>query len=86
LIGSAGAAYADDHHDAQLLFGRGHPAALVTGAGDLPLLAELEEFLGAVEAGREPCGTGADAVRALYVAEVAALAREKGQSLIWDES
>jgi predicted dehydrogenase len=84
LIGSAGAAYADDHHNAQLLFGRGHPAALHPGAGDLPLLGQLQEFLAAIEEGREPCGTGADGLRALYVAEVAALSREKGQALISD--
>jgi predicted dehydrogenase len=85
LIGSAGAAYADDHHNAQLLFGRGPPAALFPGPGDLPLLAQLEEFVSAVEEGREPCGTGAEGVRALHVAEVAALSRERGQALVWDE-
>src|SRR5205085_8908378 len=58
LIGSAGAAYADDHHNMQLLFGRGHPRALNTGQGDGRLLAQLQEFVTAVAENREPSATG----------------------------
>lgn len=81
LIGSAGAAYADDHHNMQLLFGRGHPAALHTGPGDGPFLAQLQEFIQAIKENREPAVPGADGRRALEVAEAAALSIGRGQSL-----
>jgi predicted dehydrogenase len=54
LIGSSGAAYADDHHNMQLLYGQGRPAALKTGQGDLALLAQLQEFINAISEVREP--------------------------------
>jgi predicted dehydrogenase len=73
LIGSTGAAYADDHHNMQLLYGGGHPSALHTGEADLSALAQLQEFLNAVEQNREPLITGADGLRAVEVAEAAAV-------------
>src|SRR5262249_1046053 len=81
LIGSSGAAYADDHHNAQLLYGGGHPAALRTGQGDAGLLGQLRAFVAAVEEGRDPPGTGADGVRALRVAEAAGLSQAGGRAL-----
>ncbi|MBL8826704.1 MAG: hypothetical protein JNM18_06925 [Planctomycetaceae bacterium] len=45
VIGSAGAAYADDHHNQQLLYTGGHPQALRTEQGDRQRLARLEHFL-----------------------------------------
>ena len=54
LIGSTGAAYADDHHNTQLLFGRGHPIGLETGQGDGAVLAQMREFLAAIEEKRDP--------------------------------
>jgi predicted dehydrogenase len=54
LIGSSGAAYADDHHNMQLLYTRGHPAALKTGQGDLAMLAQLQEFVTAIVESRDP--------------------------------
>jgi predicted dehydrogenase len=81
LIGSTGAAYADDHHNMQLLFGRGHPAALRTGQGDVAVLAQLQEFLQAINENREPAVSGADGRRALEVAEAAARSIERSQSL-----
>ncbi|MEX0725007.1 MAG: hypothetical protein WD065_01975 [Planctomycetaceae bacterium] len=45
LIGSTGAAYADDHHNQQLLFHNGDgPTALRTGQGDFALINSLREF------------------------------------------
>jgi hypothetical protein len=56
-IGSAGAAYADDHHNMQLRFGGGHPQAIRTSQGDKALLAMLQEFLDASAQKRVPaCG------------------------------
>jgi myo-inositol 2-dehydrogenase/D-chiro-inositol 1-dehydrogenase len=80
LIGSAGAVHADDHHNAQLLFGRGHPSALITAQGD-GLVAQLQEFLAAIEENREPLLPGADGLRALGVAEAAGQSLATGQPL-----
>ena len=49
LIGSAGAAYADDHHNTQLLYAGGHAAALKTGESEFEELAQLQEFVNAIE-------------------------------------
>jgi predicted dehydrogenase len=44
LIGSTGAAYADDHHNQQLLFRSGQAVALKTGEEDAARLAWLQDF------------------------------------------
>jgi predicted dehydrogenase len=83
LIGSAGAAYADDHHNVQLLFGGGHPSAIGTGHGDKALLTQVQEFVDAVTQNHEPLVTGGDGLAALQVSEAAAesFASEKAISL-----
>ncbi|MFN0198846.1 MAG: Gfo/Idh/MocA family protein [Planctomycetaceae bacterium] len=46
VIGASGAAYADDHHNQQLLFhGDSPPTALLTGQGDLHHIKAFAEFL-----------------------------------------
>ena len=61
LIGSTGAAYADDHNNTHLLFHGGHPAALISGHGHGHLALELQDFVDAIigerkpQAGREDC-------------------------------
>ena len=77
MIGSTGAAYADDHHNMQLLYGGRHnsgrnPTALKTQQGCGHLRAQVEEFAGAIEDGREPAITGGDGRLAIQVAEAAA--------------
>lgn len=77
MIGSAGAAYADDHHNMQLLFGGRdnngrNPTALKTQLGYGHLLTQVQEFASAIEDGREPAITGADGRLAVQVAEAAA--------------
>ncbi len=53
LIGSTGAAYADDHHNAHLHFGAGGTRALLHQPCErLGMLAMLEEFVGGVLEGR----------------------------------
>jgi predicted dehydrogenase len=57
VIGATGAAYADDHHNMQLLVGGGQPRALRTSQGDRALLATLQEFIDARSQSRPPsCG------------------------------
>ncbi len=57
VIASTGAAYADDHHDMQLVFGGGHPQARRTAQGDRERLATLQEFIDALSTPRSPrCG------------------------------
>ncbi|MFN7802948.1 MAG: hypothetical protein ACK5TO_02975 [Planctomycetaceae bacterium] len=74
VIGSRGAAYADDHRTRQLLFAAGTARAECTREGDWPLWQLLQSFL----PGR-PAETTEDVVREAPGA--AALSRAIGQSL-----
>ena len=49
VIGSAGAVYADDHLNKQLVFRGQHPVAVGTGSGELASVADLQEFCQAIE-------------------------------------
>jgi predicted dehydrogenase len=57
LIGSRGAAYADDHHNMHLLFAGRNPAALITDSGN-GRLVELREFVDCVARGTLPVVDG----------------------------
>ncbi len=81
LIGSTGAAYADDHHNRNLLFRGGDPSAIETGQGSLHLTAQLQEFVAAIEEQREPAANGADSQAALQVAEAAVASLQSRQAL-----
>lgn len=72
LIGSLGAAHADDHHNAQLLFGGGRAQAVLTEADESVPALVLSEFAQAVAEEREPAVTGEDGAAVLRVAEAAA--------------
>lgn len=52
LIGSRGAAYADDHRDRNLLFNGGAPAASAPGSESAFIVPMLEDFIAAVREGR----------------------------------
>ena len=65
LIGSTGAAYADDHHNMNLVFGRSSPSAIRTDQGSTHLVGMLKEFLAAISESRPPSVTLADTERAL---------------------
>ncbi len=80
LIGSKGAAYADEHHNMQLLVGGGRPLAIPTRPDDGYLLPMLQEFINALAGNREPSVTGADAVAALEVVEAASASLTTGQA------
>ena len=68
LIGSLGAAYADTHHNVQLLYGGGHAQAVQTEPDESVAALVLAEFAAAIAEQREPAVTGADGHAALLVA------------------
>ncbi len=72
LIGSLGAAHADDHHNVQLLYGGGRAQAVLTEADESVPALVLAEFAAAVADGRDPSVAGEDAAAVLRVAEAAA--------------
>ena len=80
VIGSTGAAYADDDHNTHLLYRGGDPVALKAGQGRAHLLAQLEEFVGAVRDGREPAVTGQDGRATVQVAEAVTGSVESGRA------
>ncbi len=53
LIGSRGAAYADDHHNTNLRLSSSGCEGLTTGEGDTELVALLTEFVQAIEKDRD---------------------------------
>ena len=81
MIGSTGAAYADDHHNRNLLFQGGNPSAIETGQGTSGITVQLQEFAAAIEEGREPAASGADSQAALQVAEAAVASLQSQQAL-----
>src|SRR5262249_16610800 len=57
VIGSAGAAYADDHQNMQLVYRGGHPQAVRADEGARQFTALIQEFADGVQAGRDLSGT-----------------------------
>jgi predicted dehydrogenase len=53
LIGSSGAAYADDHSNVQLIFGSGAARAVRVDEGVAPYVAAIEDFVEVLRAGRD---------------------------------
>ncbi len=72
LIGSLGAAHADEHHNVQLLYGGGRAQAVLTEADESVPALVLAELAAAVADGRDPSVAGEDAAAVLRVAEAAA--------------
>ncbi len=81
VIGSAGAAYADDHHNMHLLYRGGRPTALPAGQGKLHHLAELQEFVDGIEAGRPPAITAEDGHKAAEVVRAAGRSLKSGRAM-----
>lgn len=52
MIGSTGAAYADDHHNLQLFIGKHSTQTLLTSQADAALAATIHSFVTAVQEGR----------------------------------
>lgn len=57
VIGSRGAAYADDHNNTHLLYRGGDPRAQISGQGNVHSARELQEFVDAVLERRSPAVT-----------------------------
>ena len=81
VIGSAGAGYADDHHNRALLFAGGDPAARNPGEGNHDLAGELADFTAATCERRAPGVTASDGCAALQVVEAAAASAAGGTVL-----
>lgn len=71
VIGSSGAAYADDHDNIQLLYGGGNATALNSDKGDRHVVTQFREFLDSIQQNREPSVTGKDGRASVQVAEAA---------------
>jgi len=69
VIGSSGAAYADDHLNKQLVFRGEHPVAVGTGSDDLAAVADIQEFCRAIQQQRSAVVSGADWLAAAKIAE-----------------
>ena len=80
MIGSKGAAYADDHHNVNLVYGNGGTRALDPGHGVGHILAQLQEFADAIHGGRDPATTGVNGRSAVLVAEAAAESMSCGKT------
>ena len=85
VIGSAGAGYADDHHNRALLFGGGDPAARDPGEGNHDLAGELADFTAAIAARRAASVTASDALAALQVAAAASASAAGGNVAVLRE-
>ena len=81
VFGSAGAAYADDHHNMHLLYDGGCPTALPAGRGRLHHLAEVQEFVDAIETGRPPAITADDGHKAVQVVRAAGRSLASGRAM-----
>jgi predicted dehydrogenase len=71
VIGASGAAYADDHQNAQLLYRGGPGRAIVTGEGSKHLVAMLQDFTDTIAGGRDLSETVAAWRDVLTVVEAA---------------
>lgn len=69
LIGSNGAAYADDQHNMHLLYGGQDPVALKAEQGLAHLRTQLQEFVDSIRMKRTPSITVEDACTAIQVAD-----------------
>lgn len=81
LIGSSGAAYADDHHDTQLLYAGGKASAFKAWPNAHQIVAQLEEFEATIDGGADTCSDEISPLLALDVAEHARLSMSEGRAV-----
>lgn len=81
MIGSKGAAYADDHNNVNLRYGSADIQALRSSYGNIELLVQLQEFVDSIKTEREPRISGIDGRSGLQIANAAAMSIESGQSV-----
>ncbi len=85
VIGSTGAAYADDHHNTHLVYRGGEPRARISGHGNFHIARELQEFVDAIVEKRPSAVGGQDGCKALEVIEAVARSLDCGEPLQWKE-
>jgi len=71
LIGSRGAAYADDHRDRNLVFSGGSAKAELPGSRDNYIQPMLEGFLGSLRVGKSPEAANNDYLKAQQIVAAA---------------
>jgi len=81
LIGSMGAAYLDDHHNAHLLYRNAKPLALISERGHMGLLQELQTFVDAVQASSNGPSVANSLVSVHRVMEAVAQSLQLGTAL-----
>jgi myo-inositol 2-dehydrogenase/D-chiro-inositol 1-dehydrogenase len=84
LIGTTGAAYADDHNNMHLAYRGGPPTAIRGVQGDGHLLTQVQEFVDAIHEDRDPVVTGRDGQAAIRVAETAIESMMNGRPVLLD--
>ena len=80
VIGSTGAATADDHHNMNLIYRGGQPLAVTGEQGVSHVRAQLQEFVDAIGEHRSPATSGIDGRNALLVADAARKSKASGRS------
>lgn len=85
VVGSTGAAYADDHYQTHLLYRGEAPRAVKSDESLMTVAAQLREFVTAIAANREPASSGADGITALRLAEAAQQSLSAGQPVCLQE-
>ena len=80
VIGSTGAATADDHHNMNLMYRGGKPLAVAGGQGVSHVRGQLQEFVDAIAEQRPPATSGIDGRNALLVADAAGKSIATGSS------
>lgn len=81
VIGSTGAATADDHSSMNLIYRGGKPRAVIGGQGLGHVRTQLQEFVDAIDEQRPPATSGIDGRNALLVADAAEKSMATGSSL-----
>lgn len=83
-IGSTGAAYADEHRDAHLVFGEGAPLAFLPEQDRARRINEVGEFLAALREQRAPTTGGEWLTAALEVTKAVLDGIASGAALRWE--
>lgn len=81
VIGSAGAAYADDHQNMQLVYGGGHPRAVGAGEGGTEVLALVQAFVSGLSQGHDLSASAAAWRTATAVVAAAQRSAARGQAV-----
>ena len=81
VIGSAGAGYADDHHNQNLVFQKGSTIARSPSDGCLDIVAELSEFAEKILHKRDSQAIGSEMVTTMTIVEAIFTTIESGKAV-----